>query len=125
MLTLQLGKNKGQYVANIMSRSNTIHRDVGQVEQVENFIKTRYFSGVSSLHQMYVTRFNAVDLGDRYYAKVGDGHRVHNWHTKMFFAILKLGTVNCYVQCISNHYQDWIDFRCDFGAKLALLTTIE
>ncbi len=78
MLTLQLGKNKGQYVANIMSRSNTIHQDVGQVEQVENFIKTQYFSGVSSLHQMCVTCFNAVDLGDHYYAKVDDGHRVHN-----------------------------------------------
>lgn len=74
---------------------------------------------------MYVTRFNAVDLGDRYYSKVDDGHRVHNWHTKLWFAILKLGIVNCYVRSIFYKYEDWIDFRRTLGIKLATLDTIK
>ena len=93
-----IGSNKEGYVQNILTMANTIHHSGNELEQVEKFVKTRYFSGSSAVHEMYVTRFNAVDLGDRYYSKVDDGHRVHDWHTKLFFALLKLGTINSYIR---------------------------
>jgi len=101
-----------------------MYQNITEVEFAQNFVKTKYFNGISNLHQMYVSCFNAVDLGDRYYAKVDDGHRVHNWHTKLFFALLKLGTVNVYVRCIFQHYQDWIEFRKTLGENLAKLDVI-
>ncbi len=123
-MTILLGKNKEQYIANIMLRSNTLYGNLDEVKGVENFIRKQSFLGKSILHDLYVTRFNAVDLGDRYYSKVDDGHRVHDWHTKLWFALVKLGTVNCYARCISSIYQDWIDFRRNLGEELSNLSTI-
>ena len=60
-------------------------------------MKSQYFSGISQIHQTYVTRFNAVDIGDRWYAEADDHHRVYDWHTKMFMAIVKLGIVNTWI----------------------------
>lgn len=69
---------------------------------------------------MYVTRFNAVDLGDRYYSKVNDGHRMHDWHQKFTFGLLKLVTVNVYVRYSKQQYYDWIDFRRNLGKQLSV-----
>ena len=65
------------------------------------------YQSSSLIHNLYVTRFNAVDLADRYYAKVVDGHRVLNWHTKLFYAIVKLGMINVYVTSMIEEWNDW------------------
>ena len=70
---------------------------------------------------MYVTRFNAVDLADRYYAKVVDGHRVLNWHTKLFYAIVKLGMINVYVASMIEEWNDWAKFRLLLAKELISL----
>ena len=47
-------KNKEQYIQNILSRYNIISQKSSELEQVENFMKIKSFSGNSAIHQMYV-----------------------------------------------------------------------
>jgi hypothetical protein len=88
------------------------------LEQVQRYVKNEYHTGAAPLHDLYVSRFNAVDLGDRYYAKANDGHRIHDWHSKMLYAILKLGMVNAYVYQSQHEHHDWIAFRRNLGIQL-------
>ena len=101
-----------------MNRVNTIKKNANQVKQTEQYLKSQYHDGKSPIHELYVSRFNAVDLGDRYYAKVNDGHRIMDWHSKMLYAILKLGNVNVYVRFLTEQHCDWIDFRRNLGKQL-------
>ncbi len=91
---------------------------------MQNCLQSEGETGKSPIHETYVSRFNAVDLADRYYSKVDDGHRIEDWHTKLCIAILKLGVVNVYARTIATSYQNWVDFRTNLGKKLVKLDTI-
>jgi hypothetical protein len=117
-LTINTGKKKEDYIKRILNRVETLYNNSGPVEQVQQFIKTKSYASDSKIHKCYVSRFNTVDLGDRFYAKVDDHHRIMDWHSKMLYAILKLGVVDCYVYYIKRDYQDWIDFRRQLGVQL-------
>jgi len=108
-----------------MDQCNTLYKNQSEVEGVQSYIQCEGEPGKSPLHQTYVAWFNAVDLADCYYAKVGDGHRIEDWHTKLCIALLKLGVVNVYARSISTKFQNWINFRTILGEKLSKLTTIE
>ena len=95
-----------------------MYQNADKVTQVQNYVKTQYYSSESPIHNLYLTCFNAVDLGDRYYAKVDDGHTKLDWHQKMIYALLKLGIVNSYIFFIHKEWCDWIDFRRKLGKKL-------
>ena len=112
------GKIKESYVTIILQRVEHVYKNRGELEQVQRYVKNEYHTGAAPLHELYVSRFNAVDLGDRYYAKVNDGHRIHDWHSKMLYAILKLGMVNAYIYQSQHEYHDWIDFRRNLAIQL-------
>ena len=85
-----------------------MYHNADKVTQVQNYVKIQYYSSESPIHDLYLTCFNVVDLGDRYYAKVDDGHTKLNWHQKMIYALLKLGIVNSYIfSFIRNDVRMW------------------
>lgn len=112
------GKNKESYITNILNRVKTMYEKIELVNQVERYMKNQYFNGISPIHQTYVTRFNAVDMGDHWYAQVDDHHRVYEWHSKMLTAILRLGMVNVWVYHCQKKYNDWVDFRRELGKQM-------
>ena len=95
-----------------------MYQNADKVTQVQNYVKTQYYSSESPIHNLYLTCFNVVDLGDCYYAKVDDGHTKLDWHQKMIYALLKLEIVNSYIFFIHKEWCDWIDFRRELGKKL-------
>ena len=105
------GKKKEDYIQNITNRANTIYSNITELNQVERFIKTNYFSGTSEIHKTYVTRFNAIDMADRWLGEVDSHHRTYNWKTKMLVMILRIGILNSWIYHVQIQYQDWIDFR--------------
>jgi len=116
---IKTGKNKDGTIGNILTRTKALYENVNEVEQVEKFLKTQFYTGTSPVNKQYVDRFNAVDLGDRLFAKTDDGHRTHDWHAKLFRAILRLGMVNTYIRYVcASQYVDWIDFRRTLGIAL-------
>jgi hypothetical protein len=98
-----------------------VYKNTEKVDQVQHYVTTQYYGQNSPIHELYLTRFNAVDLGDRYYAKVDDGHTNSDWHSKMLFAILKIGIIDCYVYFIQKKWCNWIDFRRELAKQIMTL----
>ena len=88
-----------------------------KLKQLENFIKNQYYSEKSPIHQLYVTRFNAVDLSDCYYSKANDSLECMIG-IKSSYGLLKLATVNVYIRSIKREYHDWINFRRNLANSL-------
>ncbi len=60
-----IGKTKDDYIANIIQQVEHAYKNAGEINQVENYIKTKFFKETSPIHKTYVTWFNAVDMTDR------------------------------------------------------------
>jgi len=115
---IRKGKTKDDYVKNILNRVQTTYAHTEAVDQVERYVKSEFFEGTSLIHETYVTRFNAVDMGDRWYSAVDEHHKCYDWHTKMLLAIMKLGMVNVWVYHCKVKYSNFVDFRKELAKQM-------
>ena len=108
---IKKGKKKEDYINNIMARVNTVHNKVGEMHQLNNYIKSQYFSTPALLHDFYRSHFNLIDVSDGYWYDVNNSHANHNWKSKMIFNIIKYSIINIWVYVSKKQWMTWIDFR--------------
>ena len=101
-----------------MKRVETAYANAGEVQQVQNFIKTKYFPAPAPLYKQYATHFNNVDMGDKQVGKGNDKHKIMDWHSKMEQTIRKIAIYNVWVFYCQQSYSKIVDFRQELALKL-------
>jgi hypothetical protein len=76
-------------VNNIMIRVHTHHKDILAVDQLVQYSKNCYFTGVGPLNEMYRNLFCLVDVADGYWYASAESHKFHEWSGKFMISVLK------------------------------------
>jgi hypothetical protein len=112
------GSKKQIIINNILQRCKSIHQNASQIEIIAKHIEKNAYSSVPVMHKTYTDYFNLVDLADRYWNNVEQKHQNHNWKSKMILTIIRYQVINMWVYCCHFKYEDWKDFRTNFGIFL-------
>jgi hypothetical protein len=64
--------------------------------QTKRELESKGFSTSAPQHSLYREEFNAVDLFDKQYYKCVSPYPIHNWRTKMFFALFEVFLINSF-----------------------------
>ena len=71
---IKSGKNKAGYVDNIALRSETMNKQLSEVETLYHHVQHNSLKDPAPPHKFYREHFNAVDLADRKWYAVEDHH---------------------------------------------------
>ena len=101
-----------------MDRCQFRNTNSDKIEKVVGYLETSYSQGVSPLQQMYIDRFNLIDLGNRDYCKIDDGHAIKDWRSKMIDSIFNLTLRNSFVMYQCTALVDFIGYRKELALAL-------
>lgn len=108
---IKTGRRKADTIANILKRSNLVNRELSAVEKMVKNFQTAKTDSEAPLNEFYRRWFNLVDLADRRWYSVEEHHKNNNWESKMLYAMLRYGAMNCWVKASSVHYRKYKAFR--------------
>ena len=109
---------KGDIIANILKRVNTMHVSISLVETLKNFISKPGYESNGELHVFYKTWFNLIDIGDKYWYLAVDHHINQNWKSKMLLSIMHHFMTNVWILSLFQNDTMWIDFRAKLATAL-------
>ena len=108
---IRKGSKKAEYVSNIRVRVQHLREHIDVQATLERNLQSCSFSTDPPVNDFYRNFFNLVDLSDRRWYSVEEHHPIHQWKTKMLFAILRNAMLNVWTRAYLDCYSCWIDFR--------------
>lgn len=111
LYAVKTGKKKRDIIDNILQRSTTVNKQLSDVEAMVKKFEANPPSEKAPMNDFYRLWFNLVDLSDRRWYSVEECHKNYKWQSKMLYALLRYGIMNCWVMASGRHYQEFINFR--------------
>jgi hypothetical protein len=115
---IKQGKKKQQYIDNIVKRSETLHRHMSEVEQIQKAILKGSLPDPSPTHNFYRDWFNCVDMSNRRWYSVEECHAHYSWKTKMLLTILRFGIMNLWTSYLSKKFYTFLSFRTELAERM-------
>jgi hypothetical protein len=88
MFEFYLGKNKSDYIENILKRVHSFRHSNATFGLNLNPLKDSKFDDLAPTHNFYKQWFNLIDLVDKKWYSAADSHSNHMWKFKMLFNIM-------------------------------------
>ena len=115
---IKQGKRKADLIEKILKRVSSIHENRSGLKRFIRSAEDSTFSDPSPIHTLYGDHFNSVDLADKYWYNVNDGHRNEQWKSHLFLGLMRFQILNSWVMGNSAMPESWTTFRENLSKEM-------
>lgn len=115
---IKQGKKKADLIEKILRRVSSVHDNLSGLKEFIRSSEDSIFPDPSPIHTLYGDHFNIVDIADKYWYTVNDGHRNEQWKSHLFLGLVRFQILNCWVMGNSVMPESWTTFRENLAKEM-------